>query len=231
MIAVHAGRWVMAGLAAAGTGELAAKLSSFVMDNRLPGAVAGVVHGDDLVWSAGVGFADTGTRRPMQPGALFRIASVTKTFTGTAVMQLRDAGRLDLDDPAVAYLPELRGAVSPFAPVEAVTIRRMLSHESGLPAAPPGTDWSVPVYQGDAALTLARAGEIVLRVAPNAAHILRPRLSAARRDRDQGQRDAVLPVPARVGPRPARHVSHGLRTARGDAAGPPCGGLRLAGTF
>jgi CubicO group peptidase (beta-lactamase class C family) len=169
MIAVHAGRWVMAGLAA-GTGELAAKLSSFVMDNRLPGAVAGVVHGDDLVWSAGAGFADTGTRRPMQPGALFRIASVTKTFTGTAVMQLRDAGRLDLDDPAVAYLPELRGAVSPFAPVEAVTIRRMLSHESGLPAAPPGTDWSVPVYQGDAALTLARPGEIVLRVAPNAAH-------------------------------------------------------------
>jgi CubicO group peptidase (beta-lactamase class C family) len=59
-------------------------------------------------------------------------------------MQLRDAGRLDLDDPAVAYLPELRGAVTPFAPIEAVTIRRMLSHESGLPAEPPGTDWSVP---------------------------------------------------------------------------------------
>ncbi len=118
----------MAGLAAAGTGELAAALSSFVTGNRLPGAVAGVVHGDDLVWSAGVGFADTGTRRLIEPGALFRVASVTKTFTGTAVMQPAWCGPAGLHDPAVACLPELRGAVSPFAPVEAVTIRRMLSH-------------------------------------------------------------------------------------------------------
>jgi CubicO group peptidase (beta-lactamase class C family) len=160
----------MAGLVAAGADELAATLASFVTENRLPGAAAGVVQGDDLVWSAGVGLADAGTRRPTQPEALFRIASITKTFTGAAVMQLRDTGRLDLDDPAVAYLPELRSAVSPFATIEAVTIRRMLSHESGLAAEPPGTDWSVPVYQGDVALTLARASEIVLRLPPNAAH-------------------------------------------------------------
>ena len=57
-------------------------------------------------------------------------------------MQLRDAGRLDLDDPAVAWLPELRRAANPFAPIETVTIRRMLSHESGLPAEPPATDWA-----------------------------------------------------------------------------------------
>jgi CubicO group peptidase (beta-lactamase class C family) len=160
----------MAGLGAAGDAELAAKLGSFVRENRLPGAAAGVVHGDHLVWSAGAGFADLGARRLTEPGTLYRIASITKTFTGTAVMQLRDAGRLDLDDPAVAYLPELRSAVSPFAAIEAVTIRRMLSHESGLAAEPPGTDWSVPAYQGDAELTLARASEIVLRLPPNAAH-------------------------------------------------------------
>jgi CubicO group peptidase (beta-lactamase class C family) len=80
---------------------------------------------------------------------LFRIASITKPFTGTAIMQLRDAGLLDLDDPAVRWLPELRGAVSVLAPIETVTIRRMLSHESGLPSEPPGTDWSVPAYRGD----------------------------------------------------------------------------------
>ena len=40
------------------------------------------------------------------PAMLYAIASITKTFTGTAIMQLRDAGRLDLDDPAVAWLPE-----------------------------------------------------------------------------------------------------------------------------
>ncbi len=155
---------------AAGTAELDAALNRFVTRNGLPGAAAGVVHGDELVWAAGAGFADTAAQVTSDPGTLYRIASITKTFTGTAVMQLRDAGRLDLDDPAVKYLPELRGAVSPFAAIEAVTIRRMLSHESGLATEPPGTDWSVPVYQGDPQLTVARPESIVMMLPPNAQH-------------------------------------------------------------
>jgi CubicO group peptidase (beta-lactamase class C family) len=160
----------MTGVVAAAASELEATLNRFVQENRLPGATAGVVHGDELAWAASVGFSDLGARWHSQRGTLYRIASITKTFTGTAIMQLRDAGRLDLDDPAVAYLPELRDAVSPFAPIEAVTIRRMLSHESGLAAEPPGTDWSVPVYQGAPELTLARPGEIVLKLPPNLQH-------------------------------------------------------------
>jgi CubicO group peptidase (beta-lactamase class C family) len=160
----------MAGIAAAGAAELDATLNRFVTQDGLPGAAAGVVHGDELAWAAGAGFADAGAQVTSDPGTLYRIASITKTFTGTAVMQLRDAGRLDLDDPAVKYLPELRGAVSPFAAIEAVTIRRMLSHESGLAYDPPGTDWSVPVYQGDPQLTLARPGGIVLMLPPDVQH-------------------------------------------------------------
>jgi CubicO group peptidase (beta-lactamase class C family) len=159
-----------ADLVAAGGAQFEAALASFVRDNRLPGGVAGVVYGDELAWSAGAGFADLAARAAADPGMLFAIASITKTFTGTAIMQLRDAGRLDLDDPAVAWLPELRQAASPFGPIETVTIRRMLSHESGLPAEPPGTDWAVPAYQGDPEQTLRRAGEIVLTLAPNAEH-------------------------------------------------------------
>jgi CubicO group peptidase (beta-lactamase class C family) len=151
-------------------GELEAALASFVRDHRLPGAVAGVVHGDELAWSAGVGFADLSTRQAPDATTLFRIASITKTVTGTAIMALRDAGRLGLDDPAVGWLPELRGMSSPFAPVEALTIRRMLSHESGLPAEPPGTDWSVPVYQGEPDRSLARAADIVTEFAPHRRH-------------------------------------------------------------
>jgi CubicO group peptidase (beta-lactamase class C family) len=158
----------MSGLVSAGVSELAAKLNDFVTENRLPGATAAVVQGDELAWIAGTGFADQDTRQPSQPDTLYRIASITKTFTGTAVMQLRDAGRLDLDDPAVAYLPELRKAVSPFAAIETVTIRRMLSHESGLATEPPGTDWSVPLYQGAPEVTLAQAGNIVLTLPPSA---------------------------------------------------------------
>jgi CubicO group peptidase (beta-lactamase class C family) len=160
----------MTGIAAAGAAELDAALNRFVTRSGLPGAAAGVVHGGELAWAAGAGFADTGAQASSDPGTLYRIASITKTFTGTAVMQLRDAGRLDLDDPAVKYLPELRGAVSPFAAIEAVTNRRMLSHESGLAAEPPGTDWSVPVHQGDPQLTLARPGDIVLMLPPNVQH-------------------------------------------------------------
>jgi D-alanyl-D-alanine carboxypeptidase len=79
----------MTGLVTAGASELEAKLNGFVRENRLPGAAAGVVHGDGLAWVARVGFADTGARAPSHPGTLYRIASITKTFTGTAIMQLR----------------------------------------------------------------------------------------------------------------------------------------------
>ena len=83
------------------------------------------------------------------PKTLYRIASITKTFTATAVMQLRDAGKLALDDPAIAYLPELAAAQSPLGPLETLTIRRMLSHESGLQSEPPGTNWSDVLYEDD----------------------------------------------------------------------------------
>ena len=150
--------------------DLHGKLAEVVARNRLPGAVAGVVHRGELAWSAATGLADVTTGQPAEPGTLFRIASITKPFTGTAIMQLRDAGLLDLDDPAVRWLPELRGAVSDLAPIETVTIRRMLSHESGLPAEPPGTDWSVPAYRGDPGPVLRRPGDITLRLPPNFRH-------------------------------------------------------------
>jgi D-alanyl-D-alanine carboxypeptidase len=147
--------------------RLEAKAASFVKEARLPGAAIGVVHGDDLVWSAGIGFADVAARRAPENTTLYRIASITKTFTGTAIMQLRDEGQLHLDDPAVAHLPELRGAASPFGAIETVTIRRMLSHESGLTSEPPGTDWALPAYEGRVDRNLARVAEIGTRIPPN----------------------------------------------------------------
>ncbi|MGZ4148569.1 MAG: serine hydrolase domain-containing protein [Actinomycetota bacterium] len=147
--------------------KLEARVAAFVKERRLPGVAAGVVHGDDLVWSAGAGFADVAAARPPDAGTLYRIASITKTFTATAVLQLRDEGRLHLDDPAVAYVPELRGAQSAFGAIETVTLRRMLSHESGLMGDPPGTDWSAARYEGDPAVNLARIAEVGTRIAPN----------------------------------------------------------------
>jgi len=147
--------------------KLRAHAARFVKENRLPGAAVGVVHGDELAWSDGIGYADREARRATDSTTLHRIASITKTFTGTAIMQLRDAGRLDLDDPAVKHLPELSRATAPFGPIEAVTIRRMLSHESGLASEPPGTDWATRTYEGSPARNLERSAETGMRIPPN----------------------------------------------------------------
>jgi len=147
--------------------KLRAHAARFVKENRLPGAAVGVVHGDELAWSDGIGYADREARRATDSATLHRIASITKTFTGTAIMQLRDAGQLDLDDPAVKHLPELSRATAPFGPIEAVTIRRMLSHESGLASEPPGTDWASRTYEGSPARNLERAEETGMRIPAN----------------------------------------------------------------
>ena len=158
----------MASPVAAGAAEFGAKLASFVKENRLYGAAAGLVHGDELAWSGGSGFASLAAGQPAAPDVLYRIASITKTFTGTAIMQLRDIGALDLDDPVVKWIPELSDSASP-ATIGGVTIRRLLSHESGLVSEPPGTDFlaSEPSYEGRASQNLARVAEIFTAVPPN----------------------------------------------------------------
>jgi hypothetical protein len=79
----------MSGPVAEGASEFAAKLASFVKDNRLAGTVAAVVHGNEMAWSGAAGFADIAAKRPARPDTLYRIASITKTFTGTAIMRRR----------------------------------------------------------------------------------------------------------------------------------------------
>ncbi|MDA8437037.1 MAG: serine hydrolase [Actinomycetales bacterium] len=139
---------------------LQAATATFVKEHRLPGAVAGIVHEGRLAWWGSVGFADVAERRPAGPATMHRIASITKTVTATAVLQLRDAGALDLDDPLVRHIPELRAARNAFAPWEHVTLRLVLSHQSGLMSEPPGADWMNGQYEGDVLRSLARAAEI-----------------------------------------------------------------------
>ena len=120
--------------------QLEERTRAFVREQRLPGAAVGVVVGDGLAWSLGVGFADQEAARRQSPAALHRIASITKTFTATAILQLRDAGALRLDDPLVAHLPEFRRARNPFGPLEHVTLRGLLAHMSGVQGEMPGDD-------------------------------------------------------------------------------------------
>lgn len=121
--------------------KLLSTAATFIKEKRLPGACLGVVHEGGLAWSGAVGHSDQAARRVGTTRTLHRIASITKTVAATTVMQLRDAGRLDLDDPLATYLPEFAAAAGGGRAAERITLRRMLSHESGLMSEPPGADY------------------------------------------------------------------------------------------
>src|SRR5579885_1918594 len=69
--------------------------------------------------------------QPVDENTTYHWASVTKTFTGIAIMQLRDRGLLSLDDPLVKYVPELEKVHDVYGPVSAITIREAMSHSTG----------------------------------------------------------------------------------------------------
>lgn len=100
--------------------------------NELPGLAIGVVHDQELVWARGYGVSDLETGAPMTPETVFRIASITKLFTATAILQLRDAGKLRLDDPVSEHLPWFT-VQSAFEGEPEITVRHLLTHTSGLP--------------------------------------------------------------------------------------------------
>lgn len=97
----------------------------------LPGIAVGVVSDQELVWSKGFGFADIKAKLPMTATTKFRMGSNSKLFTAIAIMQLREEGKLGLDDPVVKYLPwfKAKAAGEDDGPI---TIEQLLSHSSGL---------------------------------------------------------------------------------------------------
>ena len=107
---------------------------------ELPGVAVGVVANQELVWSRGFGFADIATARPMSSDTKFRMASHSKLFTATAIMQLREQGKIQLDDPVSKYLPwfQVKSAASDDPPI---TIEHLLTHSSGLPREA-GSHWT-----------------------------------------------------------------------------------------
>ncbi len=88
-------------------------------------------HGDTVLAREFHGLADLATKRPVDERTIYHWASITKTFTSIAIMQLRDRGRLSLDDPILKYVPELRAVHNPFGLMEAITLRMLMSHSAG----------------------------------------------------------------------------------------------------
>lgn len=115
-------------------------VDAFVAGEPAAGVAYGVIVHGELVHARGIGTAVVGTDATPDADTVFRIASMTKSFTAAAVLLLRDEGRLQLDDPAAMHVPELHGQrpSHPDAPV--ITLRRLLSMSAGFPGDDPWGD-------------------------------------------------------------------------------------------
>jgi CubicO group peptidase (beta-lactamase class C family) len=103
-------------------------------ENGVVGGTLAIVRDGRVVAADYFGMADLETGRPVDENTIYHWASITKTFTAVGIMQLRDRGLLRLDDPIVDYVPELREVHNPFGPMEAITLRHLLSHSAGFRA-------------------------------------------------------------------------------------------------
>lgn len=96
---------------------------------RIPGLSLGIVHGDAVVFTRGYGYANEAARRRATATTGYRIASISKVFTATAVMQLAERGAVRLDERVERYVPWARGRNGSAEPI---TVRQLLSHTSGV---------------------------------------------------------------------------------------------------
>ena len=126
---------VVPGALPAQAGARFSDLKSFfaqaVAEEGIVGAGMYIVGPNGVLDSAFAGYADHDSGRRANGATIWHWASITKTFTAIAIMQLRDRGRLAIDDPIVKYVPELSEVHNPHGAMSQVTIRQLLSHSSG----------------------------------------------------------------------------------------------------
>jgi CubicO group peptidase (beta-lactamase class C family) len=127
--------------------QLQPLLEQFVQWQEIPGLAIGIVENDQLVYAHAFGVKHLG--RPADPlttRSLFHMASITKPFVGTAIMQLVERGIVDLAAPVVKYLPYFRLADDRY---NQITVRQMVTHTSGLPDVE-DYEWDKPQYDDGA---------------------------------------------------------------------------------
>ncbi|MBU6367459.1 MAG: beta-lactamase family protein [Gemmatimonadetes bacterium] len=143
-------------------------LRAFAERARVPGIAYGVVVDGRLLHVAAAGVRDVPGARPVDTGSVFRIASMSKSFAAAAILQLRDAGQLRLDDPAERYVPELAGVRYPTSDAPKITVRHLLTHSAGFPEDNPWGDQQLSATD-EALGAMLRAG-IPFSTAPGTAY-------------------------------------------------------------
>lgn len=125
-------------LHAAEQGPLASVLQAAVDKHEVAGTVVLVADKDRVLDIEAAGYSNLSAKTPMKTDALFWIASMTKSFTGAALMTLVDEGKVNLDDPVEKYLPEFKGqmvaedGIEMHPPKHPITVREIMAHTSGV---------------------------------------------------------------------------------------------------
>ncbi len=148
--------------------EIDKVFASFAQASRIPGIAYGVLIDGQLVHTGSAGVRELAGRSPITPDTVFRIASMTKSFTALCILKLRDEGKLSLDDPAERYVPELAGLTYPTSDSPKLTIRHLLSHSEGFPEDNPWGDQQLAVSETE--FTAMLKGGIPFSNAPGVAY-------------------------------------------------------------
>jgi CubicO group peptidase (beta-lactamase class C family) len=122
--------------------KIAGRMKELAEQQRIAGTVTLFQEKGELVHFEAVGWQDIENKKPMRKDSIFQIMSMTKPFTGTAILMLAEAGRLSVSDPVEKHLPEFRGQMLKVdgalkKPARSITIHDLMTHTSGLPSAPP----------------------------------------------------------------------------------------------
>ncbi|MEO6775963.1 MAG: serine hydrolase domain-containing protein [Kofleriaceae bacterium] len=99
----------------------------------LKGLAIGIVIDGELAYAKGFGVVDPASKAAPDADTIYRIGSVSKSFTGLALLELRDEGAVELDDPLTKWIPAASGIVYPSRDSRSITLRQLLTHTSGMP--------------------------------------------------------------------------------------------------
>jgi CubicO group peptidase (beta-lactamase class C family) len=148
--------------------EIEKAFENYRRERGIPGLAFGVVIDGELALVKGFGTRDVASGDAVTPDTVFRIASMTKSFTALAILKLRDEGKLSLDDLASKWIPELAGLNYPTTDSEPIRVRHLLTHGAGFPEDNPWGDRHLD--ESDAELTRWLKAGIPFSTAPGTAY-------------------------------------------------------------
>jgi len=139
--------------------KLNEQLTPIILDvietHSIPGLSIGIVHDNQIVYAKGFGYENISTKSPVTTSSIFHMASISKTFVATAIMQLVERGAIELDEKVISYLPYFKLKGDEY---KEITIRQMLGHISGMPNSN-DYEWNNPQYDEGAIERFVRSLE------------------------------------------------------------------------